>query len=73
MTKLRIVFGWLRCLIGDHDWTSHTQRGQPIDQEAFRKDPIGYYNDYIRLRCVRSGCTVVFPYQHRDEPDSTET
>jgi hypothetical protein len=56
---IKILWGKLLCLIGDHDWTGAALDGIPPDQriiELAEKDPLAGFKEYSAMYCRRCGC-----------------
>ncbi len=49
------MIGWLRCLLGDHAWTSRHQQGLVPDPAKIRADPVGYFFEWSTMYCDRCG------------------
>jgi hypothetical protein len=55
---IKILWGKLLCLIGDHDWTGAAREGIPPSKkiiELAKKDPLAGFKKYSTMYCRRCG------------------
>lgn len=55
MTAAARVWSWIRCLLGDHDWTSKAAQGVKPSADELR-DGLAGFERYAQMFCARCGC-----------------